>query len=673
MQGRLSVSRDIVRVAAPATRRRVANRSVLHLVVVLALLASVAVLGPGSVSPASASEVLPQHRTEPSAFTSIDPCRLLDTRTEPRRARVPAGRSIDVVARERCEVPRTATIVAVTVTAVDPSGPGFLTAYPTGNAVPNASVVNYGPGDVIASQQYVPIGDADSISVFSLAATHLVVDVAGFFEPAGGATTAGRFVPVTQRRLIDTRATGRPSPGDTLRLDPGLSDEAAAVVVNITTTATLQRGYFSAFPAGSGATDTSVLNVDRRDQSRAAGAVVRLAGGEFDVFTSGGDHVIVDLVGYFTSDAAPSSNDGLFVGATARRLVDTRLPAGDAGGPRLWDRGGREFDLTDIVGPQVSAIAASIAVTRTEAPGFAILHPAGRSRPETSTVNYDRGQQTVANSTIVRVSERGIALWALEATHAVVDVSGWFTGEPVSAPEPVVRNDPPPDRRVTIISDSAMAGVRWNGALAGFQGFVPVALLESCRRLATPSCRGREGFAPRSTVAEIDRLPPAGPEEMLVVATGYNDWHEGFGAAFDAVVDAARRRGFRHIAWVDYRSDVGYRLPGSGGTRSNYGAMNEILADKLGSGAYPDVRRWHFDHFTAGTPSWFASDGVHETRLGSWGVADWVSRHVRAFDDRPCAQPWTAGGPIETPCPDPDVVVRDRGVPDIAALYPAAG
>ena len=40
----------------------------------------------------------------------------------------------------------------------------------------------------------------------------------------------------------------------------------------------------------------------------------------------------------------------------------------------------------------------------------------------------------------------------------------------------------PPDRSATIISDSAMAGIRWNGALGGFRGFNADDRLESCRR-----------------------------------------------------------------------------------------------------------------------------------------------------------------------------------------------
>ena len=605
--------------------------------------------------------------TAPGAFQPVDPCRLLDTRTT---ERVGAGSTVDIDVTGRCGVDSEAVVVSVTVTAVVPEADGFLTAFPAGEDRPGTSVVNYGGGDVIANHQFVRLGGDGGLSVYSLAASDVVVDVTGFFAPAeGGRARAGRFVEVAPDRLLDTRETTRPRAGSTLRIDPGLEDDVIAVAVNITTAETQSPGHFTAWAAGSTRPESSVLNVDRPGQIRAAAAVVPIGEDGFDVFTAGDNHVIVDITGYFTGPSADESADGLFVGLSPTRLVDTRLPYGAGGGPRLWDHGTREFPLDGIVSGDVSAVAANGTVTTTEDVGHVVTMAARTAMPPTSTVNYDRAQQTVANFALIGASSRGIAAYAHEATHVVIDVGGWFTGDPVATTEPAPRNDQPADRRVTIIGDSAMAGLRWNGAYGGLQGFDAVPILESCRRLVGSSCRGREGYAPRTTYSHILALPDAGPEEILVIATGYNDWHGGFSSAFDLVIDAARHKGWRHIAWVDYRSSVGYRLPGSGGTRSNYGEMNRIIGEKLASGAFPEVRRWSFDAYTAGSVGWFASDGVHQTWLGSWGVADWISRQVRAFDDRPCAQPWTAGGAIENPCPDPDTVRDERGLPDIVALY----
>jgi hypothetical protein len=244
---------------------------------------------------------------------------------------------------------------------------------------------------------------------------------------------------------------------------------------------------------------------------------------------------------------------------------------------------------------------------------------------------------------------------------------GWFTGSPATGSGAEVTNEPNPDRRVTIISDSTMAGIRWNGALGGFQGFTAVSKLESCRRLVAPSCRGREGYAPRSLVSELNSMPPVGPEDILLISTGYDDWYGRFSSDFDTVVATARARGYHHIVWATFVVSTRYRQPGS--LTPNYVAMNAVLAEKMASGRYPDVRVWDLNSYVASTDGWFYSDGVHETPLGSWGIADWVSRHVRAFDDRPCAQPLAPGEAIDDPCPNPETLPSTVGLPDIVGLY----
>ncbi len=605
--------------------------------------------------------------TQPSRLVPLEPCRVLDTRETGNR--LDGRATIETRIAGRCGVRNGAVAAVITVTAVDAAGPGYLTAFPTGVARPSAASLNYGVGDTVANMQIAQLGDDGSISVYARTATDVVVDVTGYFERAPGGTSAdGRFVPVVPHRIVDTRETGRPRARTAVRVRPVVPDDAIAVAISITTTDTRGRGFFVAYPAGVARPTASNLNVDGAGQTRTGSAVVALGRDGFDVYTRGGDHVIVDLTGYFTGADAALTSDGLFVAGVPGRAVDTRLAYGPDGGPRVWDHGTRAFDITGLTAGPVAAVVATVVATDTEDRGHIIAYPAGNTRPLVSTVNYDRAGATVANSSLIATSDLGLAVYARESAHVVLDISGWFLGTPMPSPIGVPPNNPPPDRRVTIIGDSAAAGMRWNGALGGLRGFVANADLESCRRLVQFSCKGREGYNPRTVVAEIQALPPATPEEILVVATGYNDWHERFSSDFDTVVATARGRGFHHIAWVDYRTDVGYHLPGSW-LRSNYVAMNAILATKVASGDFPEVRIWSLDTYTASATGWFHADGVHETVLGSTGVADWISRHVRAFDERPCAMPWFVGAPVDDPCPDPDVAVVVRGIPDIAALY----
>ncbi len=643
----------------PLSRAR-PNRRVLILFVG-AMLSTVALTTVAPAAPVAAAS--PQ-----SQFVPVRPCRLIDTRTSPGS---PIGNraTVDVDVAGRCGVGDGAVAAALTVTAVGAGGPGYLTVFPRGKDRPTTASVNYRSGDTIANLQLAELGDGGAISVFAHRRTHVVVDVTGYFVPATGAVTAGRFVAVSPHRLLDTRDTQRPAARSSVRVDPEVPDGTVAVAVTITSTETQGNGYFSAYASGSARPTTSVLNIDRVGQTRAASSIVPLSGGgEFDVYTRSGDHVIVDIMGYFTGPDAAPGTDGLFVGTTPTRLVDTRLAAGPSGGPRLWDRGAREFDPTSITGGPVGAVAANVTVTRTEDRGHVRAYPSRTVDPLVTTVNYDTAGSTIAASSIVATSTRGIAVAAREATHLTIDVTGWFTGTPVPTSTGAPANRPPADRTVHIISDSTMAGIRWNGALSGLQGFRAVTRLESCRRLVQPSCRGREGYAPRTLVSEIRAIPSVSSEDILVIGTGYDDWYGRFSVDFDTVVATARGAGFHHIAWATYVTDsVHYTQPGS--LSPNYAAMNQILRAKVASGAFPEVRLWDSEGYTRDAEGWFYSDGIHQTPLGSWGIADWISRHVRAFDDRPCVRPWTPGEPVANPCPAPEVTAATAGLPNIAAIY----
>ncbi len=221
---------------------------------------------------------------------------------------------------------------------------------------------------------------------------------------------------------------------------------------------------------------------------------------------SRGDHVIVDIAGYFTGASASSSTAGRFVADIPIRLVDTRQPAGAGGGPRLWDGGAREFAVTPITGGPVAAVAANVTMTQTEDPGYVTAGPAAGhrdTRRRASTPTPPSAPSPTRRSSRCRQPA--------SSSRRSKRPTSWSTspdGSP-AIPSPRRRaapaNVPPPDRKVTIISDSAMAGVRWNGALDGLQGMIADDRMESCRRLVQASCRGREGYAPRNVVQRDQR------------------------------------------------------------------------------------------------------------------------------------------------------------------------
>jgi hypothetical protein len=602
-----------------------------------------------------------------TAFVPVQPCRVTDTRFQ---APLAAASTLDVAVVGHCGVGANATAVAATVAVVNPAAPGFATIFPKGGQRPHTSTVNYGPGQVVANSQLIALGDG-GLSVYTLAATHVIVDITGYFVPVDAPVASGRFKPITPRRALDTRLTTRPAPGAVVRVDLGLPDDALAAMVTITVVAASGPDFITAFPAGSARPTASVVNIDRQRQTRAGTTIVPLAMGGIEIYTLAGSDIIVDVAGFFTGDEAAVGNDGLFVPLTPRRVVDTRLPPGAGGGPRLWDRGRREFPVAAAT-EQWAAIVANVVATDTEDAGYLTVGAARAAVTDTSNVGYSSAQLTVANQAVIPLSSIGFEVFALSSSHVIVDITGWFTGERSLAVGPEPSNPMPPPRNVTIIGDSALAGIEWNSAQGSLRGFQPRLELESCRRLARPSCQGRFGTRPITTVQVIEAMPEPGPEDLVVIGAGYDDWHFGFEEDFDMVVNAARARGFRHIAFMTLRSGVSYVFVGQG-FQTNYAQMNTIMRRKLASGDYPEVRLWDYDLYSASASvtsnGWFYSDGVHQRPLGSWGTGDWLSRQVAAFDGRPCPMPWRPNMPVETVCSNPDTLSAQIGLPDIVGLY----
>ena len=235
----------------------------------------------------------------------------------------------------------------------------------------------------------------------------------------------------------------------------------------------------------------------------------------------------------------------------------------------------------------------------------------------------------------------------------------------VRSPVPVPKKQ---IRDVFIVGDSAIAGLRWiPSSQVALQGFDVTLDLESCRRLVNHNCKSREGRHVANALKTIQERTN-GEADTLIVSVGYNDKSTTFFSDFDLVVDAARSRGFSRIIWLTYRETSLYILPGVDYT-SDYASMNQILRDKIASGAFSDVVIADLWTYTKSAPQWFVRDGVHYKLDGAFGVADFLSRTIAALNGAPCPQPWTSGGSVESPCPRPEAVVAARGQADLKGLY----
>jgi len=82
-------------------------------------------------------------------------------------------------------VPVDAAAVVLNVTVTEAGAAGFATVFPCGSDRPNASSLNFVTGSTVPNGVISKLGSGSSsvgkVCVFVSQATHLVVDVAGYF------------------------------------------------------------------------------------------------------------------------------------------------------------------------------------------------------------------------------------------------------------------------------------------------------------------------------------------------------------------------------------------------------------------------------------------------------------------------------------------------------------
>ena len=627
--------------------RSISHRTTLVLFgVIVSTVVLVSGASTGAANVTSSGELVSQVGAETTTLVPLAPCRLFDARRTPNLGRVDADTwRLTVIGR--CGIPASARAVAISLVATGTTAAGFVTVHPGGVRRPDASKLNYERGNTLANSAVVRLGVSGSIDIYTSAPADIIVDVTGVFIDAPGAVTAGRFVAAEPRRVVDTRTSGRRGDGEIrVPIPAGVPSDASALAVSVTAVGAASSGFLSVYPAGGRRSETSIVNTDEQNDTRANAVFVSVDNDGFVVDRSMETDVLVDVWGWFTGPSAPPSTDGLFVSRPPTRVWDSRSSFDP-----IHQGGTVEKQLLAV---PAAAVVANVTVVEPTGWGFVTVFAAGTPMPDVSSLNY-RWRQPVAALMVSRVSDRGVALFSHAGAHTIVDVAGWFTGPAAVATTPTPANAfPPGNAAVLMISDSAFAGIRWHGALAYLQGASWDARLESCRRLVGVSCRGREGYAPRTAATELSTVL-AGSNHILVVATGYNDWSGLFPWGVDAVMSQARTKGIDRVVWLTYRENVGYVSPGGMSNHSSFERNNGYLRSVIGSGRYPELVLADWNSYSRGRPSWVTFDGVHLTAAGAPEAARYVSRKLAHLERRPC--PIGLGGPTTSGgwCADPDV------------------
>jgi len=241
-----------------------------------------------------------------SDFEPMAPRRLVDTRAAVNPPiKVPAGSTLQVQVTARYGIPDDAAAVSLNVTSVDSSSSGFLTMFPCGTTRPTASTLNYVSGQAIANAALAKAGSGGNVCIYTQDATHLLVDVTGWF-PADT-----DFRTLSPERLLDTRSGLGHSPaglvpaGQVVEVQvvevgsSNIPDDAGAVVLNVTAVQAQQAGWVTVYPCGEARPTASSLNY--KAGGTIANAVISKvgAGGKVCLYTEKSTHLLVDVNGWF--------------------------------------------------------------------------------------------------------------------------------------------------------------------------------------------------------------------------------------------------------------------------------------------------------------------------------------------------------------------------------------
>jgi|GEM_PF-5459461 len=229
---------------------------------------------------------------EVPSVQSLAPARLLETRSGNASLQTDdgqflgdgvteAGGVVELTVAGRGGVPVDAEAVFLNVTVVNPSAGGFLTAFPCGSTPPNSSNVNYSRGEVVPNAVLAKIGVDGKVCLFTLASTHLVVDVNGYVGPPTCVEVPLEITSHVDDEIVDTSSDGTSTgtvvisgvaPAGTTAVSVDDGDETAAATLTIdgcSVAWTIEANVdidetrtFAVTARGSGATQTADVTLD---------------------------------------------------------------------------------------------------------------------------------------------------------------------------------------------------------------------------------------------------------------------------------------------------------------------------------------------------------------------------------------------------------------------------
>jgi CSLREA domain-containing protein len=386
------------------------------------------------------------------------PVRLLDTRPgqSPNACSQPNAPIAGQTARTQpgrnlCTIPANAVALTGNITTVNSDG-GFLTLFPSNAPQPTVANINYVANEIINNVFTVGLGADGDFKIFAFNTTDVVVDLTGYYAPPnpGGLFFHPLPKPI---RLLETRP-GQPgcnTPGtqivageagtytqqgrltcDNVTIPPG----ALALVGNATTVNPQGPGFLTLFPANATRPFVAASNFAAGQIVNAPFTVGLAPNGEFKIFTFATTDLVVDVLGYYSTEANDVNGAGLLFSPLAKpvRLLETRnQPVGcfKPGVPLSANTETAQPVRGVCDGITIPANALGVVGNATvvfpSAPGYLTLWPSTAARPLVATSNYIVGD--IGNRHFIvglGLVDGAFKIYTFATTDVVIDLSGYF-------------------------------------------------------------------------------------------------------------------------------------------------------------------------------------------------------------------------------------------------------
>lgn len=366
--------------------------------------------------------------------------RILDTQsgTGGYSTPMPAGtyRTIKVAGLAGLPDDGTVGAVSLNATAAGSSGYGTLYGRPDADTARTQMLIYSGiKGEFTSNTATIAVGADGTIQVMTENNARLILDVQGYYTASDSGTAPGGFVPITGKRIADTRSgTGVPqatiAAGKSVDIQVGgkngVPANASGAVLNLVAiNSTTSDGYLTPYASGS-TRPSNALHYAPQSTTSMQTQVSLSSTGKVTIYNgSTSAELVVDLQGYFTA----AGQGGAVFTPGAGRVFNSRssdAPTLARGETRAIQVAGKAG--VPVMGSGITAVVLTLTVWHGGANGgYARVWPSGVTEPITSSINFDDDEIRTNTITVALGANGKINLHNItDATDYSLDIQGWY-------------------------------------------------------------------------------------------------------------------------------------------------------------------------------------------------------------------------------------------------------